>query len=195
MAPAMTGAGDRAAPAPELSRDEAIDLLRRERADFLNYRRRMAGEREAEAARIRTQILEPIFPLIDELDRAFAEAPPGLRDDPWAQGVALARGHLKNALAGFGVEVTGAVGEPFDPRIHDAAVYEPSADVTDETVVAVIRPGYRLGDRVLRPAKVVVRGPLRGARADADGTAAARAATNARPTTQERVDDRPAEAE
>jgi len=140
--------------------DELLDLLRRERADFRNYQRRVTDERAADTERARGQVLEPLFPLLDDLGRAFAEVPAGLEDDPWARGIAMLRSRLEATLAGLGLERVGTVGEPFDPARHEAVHHEPDPTATGQNVALVIRPGYRLGERLLRPAEVVVRGPL-----------------------------------
>jgi molecular chaperone GrpE len=140
--------------------DELLDQLRRERADFLNYRRRVTEERAADADRARGRVLEPIFPLLDDLGRAFAEVPADLEDHPWAKGIAMLRSRLDSTLAGLGLEPVGTVGEPFDPARHEAVYHEPDPAADGQVVALVIRPGYRLGGRLLRPAGVVVRGPL-----------------------------------
>lgn len=142
-----------------LSLDEALDLLKRERANFLNYRRRVDDERRTEASRVRGQALEPLLPLLEELDRAFGEVPADLKSHPWTQGIALVRRRLQEALEALGFESVGRPGEPFDPQVHEAVIYEPSSEATEQMVSEVIRPGYRLGDLLLQPAKVVVRGP------------------------------------
>ena len=74
--------------------DELLDLLRLERADFRNYQRRVADERAAVAEGVLGRVLEPLFPLLDDLGRAFAEVPPDLEDDPWARGIAMLRSRL-----------------------------------------------------------------------------------------------------
>jgi molecular chaperone GrpE len=140
--------------------DELLDLLRRERADFRNYQRRVADERAAETEAVRGRVLEPIFPLLDDLGRAFAEVPPDLEDDPWARGIVMLGSRLEATLAGLGLERVGTVGEPFDPARHEAVHHEPDPTATRQGVALVIRPGYRLGERLVRPAEVVVRGPL-----------------------------------
>ncbi len=140
--------------------DDLLDMLRRERADFRNYQRRVADERAADAEGVRGRVLEPIFPLLDDLGRAFAEVPPALEDDPWAQGIAMLRSRLETTLAGLGLEPVGTVGEPFDPTRHEALHHEQDPAGSGQVVDLVIRPGYRLGGRLLRPAQVVVRGPL-----------------------------------
>jgi molecular chaperone GrpE len=139
--------------------DELLGLLRRERADFLNYQRRVRDERAADAEVVRGRVLEPVFPLLDDLGRAFADVPAHLQDDPWAQGIALLRSRLESTLAGLGLEPLGTVGEPFDPTRHDAVYHEQDPAANGQLVDVVIRPGYRLGGRLLRPAQVVVRGP------------------------------------
>ena len=146
----------------EPTTDDVLDLLRRERADFRNYQRRVARERDADAESVRGRVLEPIFPLLDDLRRAFAAVPPDLEDDPWAQGIGLLRSRLESTLAGLGLEPVGTVGEPFDPTRHDAVHHEPDPEADSQVVDLVIRPGYLLGERLLRPAQVVVRGPVEG---------------------------------
>jgi molecular chaperone GrpE len=105
-------------------------------------------------------VLEPIFPLLDDLGRAFADVPPHLEDDPWARGIAMLRSRLDSTLAGLGLERVGEVGEPFDPTRHEAVHHEPDPAADGQVVALMIRPGYRLDGRLLRPAEVVVRGPL-----------------------------------
>jgi len=142
--------------------DELLELLRRERADFRNYQRRVAAERATDAEAVGGRVLEPLFPLLDDLGRAFADVPGHLHDDPWAQGIGMLRSRLEGTLAGLGLEPVGMVGEPFDPTRHDAVHHEPDPEADGQVVALVIRPGYRLGERLLRPAQVVVRGPVEG---------------------------------
>jgi molecular chaperone GrpE len=148
--------GDRAAG---LTTDELLDQLRRERADFRNYQRRVANERAADAERARGRVLEQVVPLLDDLRLAFADVPPDLEDDPWAQGIRMLGSRLEATLAGLGLEPVGMVGEPFDPARHEAVDHEPDPAAHEPVVALVIRPGYRLDGRLLRPAEVVVRGP------------------------------------
>jgi molecular chaperone GrpE len=163
----MTDPGQKGQPEPletpeaaEPTTEALLDLLRRERADFRNYQRRVTDERAADTERARGQVLEPLFPLLDDLGRAFAEVPAGLEDDPWARGIAMLRSRLEGTLAGLGLEPVGTVGETFDPALHEAVFHEPDPDGIDQRVALVIRPGYRVGERLLRPAEVVVKGPL-----------------------------------
>jgi molecular chaperone GrpE len=157
---------------PGPTTDEVLDQLRRERADFRNYQRRVTEERAADGDRARSRALEPILPLLDDLARAFAEVPPELEEHPWAKGIAMLRSRLEATLAGLGLEPVGTVGEPFDPTRHEAVYHEPDPTTTGQVVAVVIRPGYRLGGRLLRPAEVVVRGPLSESAAESHSVSA-----------------------
>ena len=154
------------------TRDELLDQLRRERADFRNYQRRVTDERAGDADRARGRVLEPILPLLDDLGRAFAEVPPQLKDDPWAKGIAMLRSRLEATLLELGLEPVGTEGEPFDPTRHEAVYHEADPAANGQVVALVIRPGYRLGGRLLRPAEVVVRGPLSRAAGGLDSESA-----------------------
>jgi molecular chaperone GrpE len=173
--------------------DELLDLLRRERADFRNYQRRVGDERAADAEAVRGRVLEPLFPLLDDLRRAFADVPPDLADDPWARGIGMLRSRVESTLAGLGLEPVGTVGEPFDPTRHDAVHHEPDPAADGQVVALVIRPGYRLGGRLLRPAEVVVRGPAGGVSGgpESDPTSPSDDARRPEPVPHGRADDVP----
>jgi molecular chaperone GrpE len=160
--------GGGASETVEPSAEELLDLLRQERADFLNYRRRVTDDRAADSERARGQVLEALFPVLDDLSRAFADVPADLEADPWARGIAMLRSKLQATLGELGLEPVGTVGEPFDPTRHEAVLHEPDPDAASQEVAVVIRPGYRVGNRLLRPAEVVVRGPLGGGASASD---------------------------
>lgn len=147
------------APATEESASDLLDLLRRERADFLNYKRRVDRERADDRARLQMDMLRRLLPLLDELDRALVQAPSDLQTHPWAQGVTLSHQKLMAALRELGVERVGAEGEHFDPELHEAVFYNTQPDADAPRVTTVTRAGYRLGDQLLRPAQVGVAGP------------------------------------
>ncbi len=136
-------------------RDEYLALAQRTQADFENYRKRVA--REASAARERgvSALAKELLPALDNLDRALEAA---AEDDPLLQGVRLVRTELKAALARAGIESFCPLGEPFDPAVHEAmATAEQAPDGKPSgTVVEVYQDGYRLGEGILRPARVVV---------------------------------------
>jgi molecular chaperone GrpE len=145
---------------------ELLSLLQRERADFQNYRRRALQERAEERDRVRADVLVNLLPLLDDLDRALAQAPEDLTDNQWARGVLLSRQRLLDFLSRSDVERFGAEGEPFDPARHEALFYEELPEVTEPKVGSIIRPGYRVGQRILRPAQVGVIGPSEHATAE-----------------------------
>jgi molecular chaperone GrpE len=139
--------------------DPCLQQLQRERADFLNYKRRVARERVEDREKTRQDVLSELLPAIDDLDRALAHLPADLRGHPWAEGVALARVRFLDTLRRLGVEQVGSQGERFDPTVHEAIVYHGDPSTAEKWVQSVVRPGYRLGSRLLRPAQVVVVGP------------------------------------
>jgi len=139
--------------------DAFLDLAQRSQAEFANYRRRVEAERAADAGRVRTRTVAELLPLIDDLDRAVGHLPPELADHPWAKGVAMLAGRLHRTLERYGFEQVGRVGEPFDPELHEAVVHEPRPGHEPGTVAEVYRHGYRAGDRLIRPAQVVVAQP------------------------------------
>jgi molecular chaperone GrpE len=142
------------------SADELVSLLRQERADFRNYRQRVVSERSADLERMRGDVLEPILPLLDDLDRALADLPERLADDPWVRGIGLTRSRLGEVERRLGIQRVGTLGEPFDAERHEAVIYEPDGNASGATVGQIVRPGYAVGGRLIRPAQVVVRGPL-----------------------------------
>jgi molecular chaperone GrpE len=135
-------------------RDDYLALAQRTQADFENYRKRVA--REAAAARDRGvgSLAKELLPALDNLDRALESA---AENDPLLQGVRLVRNELKAALTRAGIESFCPLGEPFDPSVHEAvATAEASDGQASGTVVEVYQDGYRLGEGILRPARVVV---------------------------------------
>jgi molecular chaperone GrpE len=136
-------------------RDDYLALAQRTQADFENYRKRVA--RDAAAARDRGvgSLAKELLPALDNLDRALDGA---ADDDPLLQGVRLVRNELKAALARAGIESFCPLGEAFDPAVHEAVATAPQADggSPSGSVVEVYQDGYRLGESILRPARVVV---------------------------------------
>jgi molecular chaperone GrpE len=136
-------------------RDDYLALAQRTQADFENYRKRVA--REAAAARDRgvSALAKELLPALDNLDRALEAA---AEDDPLLQGVRLVRTELKAALARAGIESFRPLGERFDPSLHEAVATaaQPPGGAPSGIVVEVYQDGYRLGEGILRPARVVV---------------------------------------
>ena len=146
----------------EAQRDEYLDDLRRSHADFENYRKRVARDGAVQREIGRSDVISSLLDVLDDLDRVVAAAggldAAALTSDmsAVASGVQVVAEKARRALEGLGVERVDAAGVPFDPTVHDAVQQIDGEDVAEPTVHQVLRPGYRLPDRVLRPAMVVV---------------------------------------
>lgn len=135
---------------------EMKELVQRVQAEFVNYKRRSEAERSVRAESVRGETINVFLPIVDDLERALTHLPASVAAEGWAQGLALIGRNLQALLERLGVTRVGVVGEPFDPNIHDAVAYEEHPEQPEDHVAAVARSGYRLGDRVIRPAQVVV---------------------------------------
>jgi molecular chaperone GrpE len=133
--------------------DELQDRLLRMRADFENYRKREARDRELAALETRARLLRALIPILDDLERALQS---DAGEDALRSGVELVRRELLALFEREGVVAFDPTGQPFDPRLHQAVSHEPVARVTAGTVAEVLRNGYLLGARLLRPALVRV---------------------------------------
>jgi molecular chaperone GrpE len=140
----------------EQKADEYLRLAQRTQADFVNYRRRIEEERAQQARDASVAFLQRLFPILDDFERALANASPAELQSSWGQGVQLVQRNLRGLLAADGVERIQAEGAEFDPRLHEAVGSQSSADVPEGHVLHVTRQGYRKGERVLRPAQVIV---------------------------------------
>ncbi len=136
-------------------RDDYLALAQRTQADFENYRKRVARATAAARDRGVGSLAKELLPALDNLDRALEAA---AEDDPLLQGVRLVRTELKTALARAGIESFCPLGEQFDPSVHEAVATaaQPPGGASSGTVVEVYQDGYRLGEGILRPARVVV---------------------------------------
>ncbi len=143
-------------PAEQQEVEECLDLLRRTQADFVNYRRRMSQEQAEVRIAAQSALLSHLLPALDDLGRALGAAPPELATHPWVQGLFLVARRLTTLLDQLGVRQIGTPGELFDPHRHEAITTEARADVPEGTILHVTQPGYALGERVIRPAQVVV---------------------------------------
>jgi molecular chaperone GrpE len=133
-------------------RDEYLALAQRTQADFENYRKRVARESASAQARGCVLLAKELLPALDNLDRALEAA---AKDDPLLDGVRIVRSELSAALARTGIESFSPDGEAFDPAVHEA-VATSEQGAASGTVVEVYQPGYRLGETIIRPARVVV---------------------------------------
>jgi molecular chaperone GrpE len=143
----------------ERERDEYLELARRTKADFENYRKRVSGETAAAAKRGRAELVRALLPVVDNLERALAAAEPPPADsvpNHLAEGVRLVREELAGILKRSGVESYEPTGEQFDPHEHEAMMTRPAEDGETGKVVETVEKGYRLDGQILRPARVVV---------------------------------------
>ena len=138
-------------------RDEYLSLAQRTQADFENYRKRVARESALAHARGVAALAKELLPALDNLDRALEEASAAGGQDALLQGVRLVRAELAAGLSRVGIESFSPLGEAFDPAVHEAMATLPSdGEAASGTVVEVYQPGYRLGEGMIRPARVVV---------------------------------------
>ena len=169
-APANGAASDAAADQPAADADKAadgtltplgqakkeaaeyLDALQRERAEFINFRNRAQKEQERFRQHGIIDVLTALLPALDDIDRIREHGE--LNDSMTAVAA-----KIDKAFEKFGVEKFGAKGEDFDPTRHDAILHKPDASAEKETVDTVVEAGYRIGDRVIRAARVVVASP------------------------------------
>ena len=137
--------------------DEYLAGLQRERAEFSNYRRRTSEEREAMLGLAGEDLIRKVLALADDFDLAIDNRPADLAGSSWVEGVAAIDRKLRALLDSEGVRpVEAEAGRRFDPREHEAIVNVPGTGRAEGEIVEVIRRGYKLRDRVLRPALVAV---------------------------------------
>jgi molecular chaperone GrpE len=137
--------------------DEYLSALQRERAEFQNFRRRTSEERMRDAGLAGEDLIRKVLSVADDFDRAIEARPASIADDPWFEGIAAIDRKLRALLESEGVTtIDASPGTRFDPREHEAIANVPGTDQPDGEIVDEIRHGYRLRDRVIRPALVAV---------------------------------------
>jgi molecular chaperone GrpE len=156
-APAAPGPAPDAGPADpfsdaELALAERTADLQRVQAEYANYRRRVERDRQAVSEQALAAVFAGLLPVLDDLDRARAH-------DEVTGGFAIVADGLEATLAKLGLERFGDPGEPFDPTVHEALTHGYSAEVSEPVAAEIFQSGYRVGDRVLRPARVAVLEP------------------------------------
>jgi molecular chaperone GrpE len=128
----------------------------RSAADFANYKRRTDEERATLSQFSNAVLIGKLLGVLDDFDRALESVPAEEAHDPWAEGVQLVERKLRSVLESEGVSPIEAVGQPFDPNLHEAVVHEDTAEYPDNHVIGELQRGYRLHDRVIRPSLVRV---------------------------------------
>jgi molecular chaperone GrpE len=142
--------------AAEAKAQEHLDDLKRLAADFENYKKRTAREQAALSTRAAERLVKELLPIVDDLERAL-EAAEEHEEAKLEEGVRLVHRHLASVLEREGLAEIETNGK-FDPHVHEALLSQP-AETEEGSVIGVLQKGYRLGDRVLRPARVVVAAP------------------------------------
>ncbi len=125
----------------------------RAQADFINYKRRIEQEKEEVGKFANSALMFSLIPILDDMERAFASVPPKLAKLSWVDGVSLIERKLRASLEALGLSQIKALGEPFDPNLHEAAMYGKGKE---GMVIEELQKGYKLHDRVIRPAMVIV---------------------------------------
>ena len=139
-----------------LERDEQIAAHQRTAADFANFRRRTAEEREREAGLASETLLLKTLAVLDDLDRAIASLPEGLQSEPWVEGITAIHRKLLAVMESEAARPYESVGQPFDPREHEAVAQVPGSGKPPGEVLQEHRKGWKIRDRILRPAVVSV---------------------------------------
>lgn len=139
----------------EQQRDEYLDLAKRTKADFENYRKRVAADVQAAQVRGKVEVAREVIEAVDNLERALSAAGEG-DGEGLAAGVEMVLSGLRETLSRNGVEGLDPTGERFDPQWHEALSTAPAEGVESGHVVEVVQKGYRLNEQLIRPARVVV---------------------------------------
>jgi molecular chaperone GrpE len=158
-APAGSGGEVDQLAALAAERDEAIDRWKRTAADFDNFRKRAQREREEYVTLANERLVKELLPVLDDLERALVAATEH-QEAALEDGVRLVHQSLASLLARQGLKEIDAAGT-FDPHVHEALLSQPS-EAEEGSVIDVVQKGYTLGDRVVRPARVVVAAPMSG---------------------------------
>jgi molecular chaperone GrpE len=136
--------------------EEFKNALQRERADFINFRKRVEREKGELRGAIQGETVLKFIPIVDDLERALNALPEDVQQNDWVEGFSLIYKKLKTLLDNMGIEPLDPLGEPFDPNFHDAIGSEDSNEYDSDHVIEVLQKGYMMDNRVLRPAIVRV---------------------------------------
>lgn len=143
----------------EAERDRYLELARRTQAEFENYQKRVRRDAETERRYAALPVVTDLLPVMDNLDRALEACSEQEKSSSLYQGIVLVRKQWLDVLQKHGVVALDPAGQPFDPNLHEAVMQQPSDEHPPMTVLRVLRGGYQLHDRVIRPAQVIVAAP------------------------------------
>ena len=136
--------------------DDLQNKYLRVHADLENIKKRAIREREDAVNRTRSQLISDLLPIIDSFKMGLSEASKHEEAKNYVEGFAMATDQLENILSEYGLSVIEPTNQSFDPKLHEAISYEESEDIENEVVIKTIRNGYKLGEKLLRPASVVL---------------------------------------
>ena len=142
--------------AAKRERDEYLELAQRTRADFENYRKRVAKETSDALARGKAELARELLPVIDNLERALQSGTDPSAHEGLVEGVGFVLQELRDKLGNAGVEAFDPTGEKFNPELHEALSAQPAEGTDSGVILETVEKGYRLNGQVLRPARVVV---------------------------------------
>jgi molecular chaperone GrpE len=142
--------------AAEAKAAEYLEGWQRERAEFVNARKRLERERGEAYLRANLEAVKKLLPMLDDFERALDRVPENIAADPWFEGIQLVQRKLQMLLESMNVVRIEAVGQPFDPNFHEALSLQPSEEYDSGTVIEELQPGYKVADRVIRAALVNV---------------------------------------
>ena len=135
--------------------DHYKSIAQRAQADLVNYRNRAIQELEESKRTVQFGLLSRFISVVDDLERAMENLPEESQNE-WSEGIALVLRNLEKILELEGVVQIESLGKPFDPKEHEALLYEENTEIQDGQIVSVIQQGYRLNERIIRPARVTV---------------------------------------
>lgn len=130
--------------------------LQRERADFVNYKKRVEREKSELSGNVTAKTLLNVLPIIDDFDRAMQATPEDVKNNGWATGFSLIHKKFQDLLQNLGVEQINPLGQPFDPNFHDAIGSDDSDEYESGAVIEVLQKGYAMEGKCIRPAIVRV---------------------------------------
>ncbi len=160
--PAGGGGGDMAVAEAMAQVAERTADLQRLSAEYANYRKRVERDRMAVREQALANVLSELLPVLDDIGRAREHG-------ELTGGFKSVADSLESAVTKLGLTAFGENGDPFDPTLHDALMHSYSAEVTEPTCVQILQPGYKVGDRIVRPARVAVAEPSDGSGSTEDG--------------------------
>ena len=136
--------------------DEYLDGWQRSMAEFSNYKKRIEREQTLNQQMAKANVIRRFLDLFDDLDRAIKNRPQSGDGANWSEGIELINRKFQNYLQSEGVEIVETEGQFFDPNLHEAISQEDNPELESGQIIGVVQQGYRIGDRVLRPARVRV---------------------------------------